>query len=553
MNDKRTDGMRWEGFMPTLQHPQHLQVYDLRGAARDTNMMATILAGLLNRPQPRIYLIINDDDAFWLLQSFGAVPQSRVAQTGENAFTALLDTYHEAIQGLIVYDPALLDTINIATTMAGPRNALVVAPSAVPALQDNYGLSVVEDLRTYGWKSRVQAYRWAWEHLLSSSTGIIAGLDPQAFCGLRSLLVATNAFVYWLDSRPRLADLCWWNPSERRLLQRLYRSRANNALHLGWFIHEPSGVALTSQSAIAVVASDFCTNLEVWTAFQISPPSLKSSSPPASDDQPAQLATTDDLPGPQPSPKKIYLSFTMSDGDNVQYCQHRLLHLWQDPARGSLPIGWTLAPALLQVAPAMARYYLSTTSDNDELIAGPSGAGYLFPSNWPRASLESLVQQTGALMQAMGMTTIEILDTDALYKAGLPLVSRVSLRGMAFTDTSVQRQFVHDLIPYGLRGVLSGAGFWLSKPRWQFIEQVPLYRNLGLADTVERALWLIRRAASSMPERPLFLNLYVIAWSMGPTQLKQVVESLGEEYEVVLPRQLLARLSALQPDNQRSA
>ena len=546
MSDIRMDGMQWEheSFIPTFQPLQHLHIYDLRGATSDMQMTATILAGLVNRPQPRVYLIINEDDTFWLRHAFAHVPQTRVPQSGESAFAALLDAYHEVVQGLIVYDPALLDTINVATTMAGPRNGLVVAPSSVPTLQDKYGFSVLEDLRTYAWQSRVQAYRWAWRYLLPAApTRIIAGLDPRVFCGLRSFLVSTNSFVYWLDSRPRFADLCWWMLSERRLLQRLYRSHADSAVHLGWFIHEPSGVALTSQSAIAVIASDYFTNLEVWTSFQQPLPSPASSLL-ASARSDRKQVTTNDQPALLPPQKKIYLSFTMSDGDNLQYCQHRLLHLWQDPARGSVPIGWTLAPVLLQVAPAMAHYYLSTASENDELVAGPSGAGYLFPSNWPQEHLETLLRQTGALMQAMGMTTIEILDTDALYKAGLPLLSRVSLRGMAFTDTRVQQQFVRSLVPYGVRGVLSGAGFWFRRPHWQFVEQVPLYHNLGLADTVERALWLIRRAASAMPERPLFLNLYVIAWSMGPAQLKQVVESLGEEYAIVLPRQLLTLLNA---------
>ena len=149
-------------------------------------------------------------------------------------------------------------------------------------------------------------------------------------------------------------------------------------------------------------------------------------------------------------------------------------------------------------------------------------------------------------MQAMHMTTIEILDSDMLYRTGLPLLSRVSLRGMAFTDSRMQQSFARGLAPYGVRGVLSGAGFWLRKPRWEFVAGIPLYHNLGLADTVERARWLIKRAESALPQRPLFLNLYVIAWSMSPTQLKQVAESLGEEYEIVLPRQLLQMLSAAQ-------
>lgn len=44
----------------------------------------------------------------------------------------------------------------------------------------------------------------------------------------------------------------------------------------------------------------------------------------------------------------------MSDGDNLQYDQIRLLHLWRDPARESVPIGWTISPALIEAALAIA-------------------------------------------------------------------------------------------------------------------------------------------------------------------------------------------------------
>jgi hypothetical protein len=563
MKDNKSDGIQWPAdcYIPTFQPVQHLSVYDLRGASRDTLMTATILAGLVNRPQPRLYLVLNDDDAFWLHQSFVSIPQTQAQQHGEDAFNALLQSYHEVIQGLIVYDPALLDTINVATTMAGPHNALVVAPSAVPLLQDHFGLSVLVDLRTYAWKNRAQAYRWAWQHLRPTAcTHIIAGLDPGSFCGLRSFLVATNSFVYWLDSRPHPIDFCWWLLTERGLLKRLCQSLDEHSVHLGWFIHEPSGVALTSQSSIVVIASDYFTNLEVWTAFH--PPVPSSPTIDASQTEPHKTPDLLTVHFPQStqaaqepsnnvtvhqsndtsSRQKIYLSFTMSDGDNLQFCQHRLLHLWQDPVRGSIPIGWTLTPVLLQAAPALAHYYLSTASRNDELIAGPSGVGYLFPSNWPTQHLENLLQRTGVLMQSMGMTTIEILDTDVLYRAGLPFVSRVSLRGMTFTSRSKQQLFAQQLLPYGVQGILSGAGFWFHNPHWEVVSGIPLYHNLGLADTVDRALWLIKRATTALPQRPLYLNLYVIAWSMGPTQLKQVVERLGPDYEIVLPRQLLAKL-----------
>ena len=528
-------GLDWSGerMIPAFQAIEHLDVYDLRGASREEQVAATIVAGIVNRPQPRLYLITGNDDAAWLKNALSPLPQTLSPQSGQAAFFALLDSYHSLCKGLILFNPNLMDTINVATTIAGQRDGIVVSPALAGELQSRYNFPILEDLRKYQWRNRFQAYRWAQQNLLGgASSRIIAGLDPGAFCGLRSFLVATRAFVYWLDSSQYLpAEFGDGVLSERGLMQQLYQSFAGRAIHLGWFINEPSGVALTSQAAIPVLASDYFTNLEVWTALQtpVQPALLQGVE--------VTAASSIDLKN------KIYLSFTMSDGDNLQYCQHRLLSLWNDRVRGAVPVGWTLSPALLQSAPAMADYYLRTATPNDEFIAGPSGAAYLFPSFWPEDQLGPFLQRTGRLMQALGMTTLEVLDSDVVYSSGLPIVSKASLNGMGFTDGKRQRDYVNQLAPYDLRGILSGAGFVLKKASWQKVDGLPIYQNLGLAGSVESAVNIIRLASTLSPQRPLFLNLYILAWSMGPTQLQQVVQQLGNGYENVLPRTLLAMLS----------
>ncbi len=517
-------GLNWSNnrLFPVFQAPQHLAIYDLRGATRDAQLAATILAGLVNRTQPSVYLLLTDDDAYWLTQAFSAIPQQTIPGSGNAALDALLATYHHVVQGLIIYDPVLLDTVNIATTLAGQREALVVSPTLAQLLQKSYTLPVLVDLRLYGWRTRLQAYSWAQQHLLSeSSSHLLAGLDPNALAGLRSFLVATRTFVYWLDSHKYWPELHCSLLSERNVMQGIIRSFPPGAAHLGWFIDEGSGVSLTSLAAMPVVASDYFNNLEVWAAVQ-----------------PQVLAAPIRRPALPPIENKVYLSFTISDGDNLQYMQHRMLRLWNDSVRGSLPIGWTFSPLLLQAAPAMASYYTRTASAQDELIAGPSGAGYMFPSRWPATHLLSFLQQTGQSMQALNMTTLEVLDTDFWQSSGLPLLSRLHLSGMAFRDKAMQHSFIQALKPYGLEGILCGAGTLLPKAKQ--VDGMPLYYNLGVAGSVGMAVKLIRTAALLHPKRPLFLNVYVLAWSMTPTALRQVVQQLGNNYKVILPGTLLA-------------
>ena len=143
----------------------------------------------------------------------------------------------------------------------------------------------------------------------------------------------------------------------------------------------------------------------------------------------------------------------------------------------------------------------------------------------------------------MGLTTLSALDTDLLYNTRFPLLSKVSLTGMSFTHRARQKDFARALVPYGIRGILSGAGFLLNTTAyWRMLDGLPVYRNLGLVGSVERTIKLIKAAAVNA-KRPLFLNIYCLAWSMSPSDLKQVKEQLDDNYEVVLPRTLLAMLS----------
>lgn len=519
-------GLDWSDgrMLPAFQTPQHLAMYDIRSASRDVQLTITTMVGLINRPQPRVYLITGDDDLFWLKQALHAISSDSASVSGNDVLETLLITYRSCFQGLVLYDPNLSDTINIATTLAGQQDAIVVSPDQSEDLHTTFELPILSDLRTYKWRTRLQAYHWAQQNLLAgSSSRLVAGLDPNNLTGLRSFLVATRTFVYWLDSRKYVPDLSDGMLSERGLMQQLLNSFSPGTTHIGWFIDESSGVNLTSQVAIGVLASDNFFNLEVWAATR-----LQSSIPPSQSVAESASSNT------------VYVSFTMSDGDNLQYSQHRMLQIWRDGVRGSLPIGWTISPSIVQVAPAMADYYMSTATANDELIAGPSGAAYMFPSHWPAEHLASFFQNTGHLMQAMGMTTLEVLDTDFFQSSGLPFVSNIRLTGMAFKDENYQKLFVQGLAHLGMQGILSGAG--LSVVRWGLVDGIPLYQNLGLADSINKTVRLIKAASAARSQRPLFLSVYMLAWTIGPSHLKQIVQQLGDGYEIVLPKTLLAML-----------
>jgi hypothetical protein len=500
INNEWSSNNQW----PAFQVPDHLDVYDLRGASQDAQLSITTMTGVINRQQPKVYLLSSVDAAFWLQEVFAQVPHDVSPATGNDVLAALLSSYSNSIRGMIIYDPNLIDSINIATMMAGQDDGIVVSPAQAQALQGSpYQLPVLADLRIYQWKNRIQAYTWAERNLLKNAApNLVAGFDPKVQGALRSFLVATRTFIYWLDPRSILPDILNGFVSERGLMQRIFNAFPAGTTHLGWFIDEPRGVSLTSKAAMPVLASDLFENLEVWSSIQSVLDGVGGS---------GQMGASSAPTGP-----KAYLSFTISDGDNLQYDQHRMAGLWKDPVRGSMPIGWTISPSLVQTAPSLAAYYIDTASPNDELIAGPSGAGYMFPSDWPVAQLSPFLNRTGELMQAMKLDVVQVLDTGS---------------GQAFTKPGLQAEYVNVLAPFGVKGILSGSG--QAQSSWSNVSGVPVLQNLGLGDSVSKTVNLVKSASAR------YLNVYIMAWTMTPSDLKQVVQQLGSEYEVVTPGRLL--------------
>jgi len=290
-----------------------------------------------------------------------------------------------------------------------------------------------------------------------------------------------------------------------------------------------------------MLASDFFNNLEVWTAIKPSLVGYTNHAPVQTD--PLPVAVSSHEGDAHTSKGDIVISFTLSDGDNIQYCQHKLLELWNGPVRGTIPLGWTLSPLLLQAAPAMGAYYQQTATANDEWLAGPSGAGYMYPTHWPPAHLPKFLQQTGELMSGMGMTMLEMLDAGYVFGSGLPLIPKVSIEGMTLQNRQLQQQFARELAPYGVQGIISGNGYFIPWGRWQCVDKIPICHNIGLMASVKTTLLFIRVATKIYRRRPLFLNVYVNAWFMGPAQIQQVMQELGDEYTFVLPRTLLSMLA----------
>lgn len=635
------DGISWpkNQALPHFSKPERLDVVDIVPLNGDEKLLLGTLQGVVNRTKPRIYLIgtdaTNGEGRLTWLKSL-KVPYKILPDTW-----SLLAKYKRDVRGVIVYDPALPDSINVATTLAGLKNAVVAAPGQVDKLKKDFGLRVLDDLRGK-FASRIAAYQWQYDNLWKQTTHrMLVGLPPQRDVGLppgipdiytqlakvtehthdrenldtynyeltsqlggdavwlrfddsfpsdgwgpavsevkvsangqeiasfvpgtpeeepflfynnntqvsagppqhrfadndryfiykftppagttslsvsvtmwneftvnvaktepavpfkegyaylRDYAVANKAMVFWLD--PNIAD-------ERALFEKIMTETKPPTPYLGWFAQDVAGefggTELASRHGVYVLAADWFENMSVHSG----------SKAPISDRQ-SRAPTL-------PLENKVYVQYTMSEGDNLQYNEHRLRQLWDDPGRGSVPINWTTNPLLADSARNFLNYYQQTATKNDLLIAGPSGAGYIYPSPWPDATFNTFTAQTRKYMRATGMDIVYVLN-------------RVDGQDIEL-DPFTANAYVNEVQP---RGVLLN---WGGTTQLSMLNgKVPLstVRGAGGVDEIKNAI--AQASANWDGNSPLFLSIGVLAWNTTPTDLKTVTDSLGSQYKVI--------------------
>jgi len=312
-------------------------------------LLFSALQGLINKRQPRIYLydVEREGKNKW--------PDLLGLNINEYPFADrwdLIDKYKNEIAGLILYSTDKSDHYkNLATTLAGLNNALPVTQSEYDNMkQAGIDLPVLIDITSLEYRSTTDIYNHLYNTYWKECTKrLLVSLNTREGGCIRDMGVATGAAVVWLD--PRKEDE---NAVLRKFLSDMI---AGESIMLGWWPEERSGIGLGTEYGISTIPSDFYENSTIYAGMSHN----------------IQIPAVPKMP---PLQNKIYLAIFLSDGDNVQYCQHAMSKLWDNEERGSIPINWTVSPGLADIGPGLLNYYYKTATQNDFFASGPSGLGY---------------------------------------------------------------------------------------------------------------------------------------------------------------------------------
>ncbi len=470
-------------FLPTFPASAAMvDCIDVTGASGALNDLFASLQGIVNRSQPRIACVGNPEEG-----KFTWMADHEVTYRMNSGYNLILQ-YRDLLSGLVVPDPNMTDTLNLATTIAGLTNGLICDPAFLNLLTNApYNLPVVMDLRGV-FTDKYQVYGYLRSNYWNQCTHrIITSLNPGVHGCLRDYIVAIKAACVWLNPGSVTADAAALAPFMTAM-------KPVASLWMGWVPHENDDVAWLGQYGIPVLASDYYQNGSLYSGLH------------SSIDVPAVPAAT-------PLQNRIYVCFMLSDGDNIAYMQHKMRGVWNDSARGQVPIGWTVSSLASDIDPGMLNYYWSTATPNDCLVSGPSGAGYAKIEHWSAANSIAFTEASAPYLLRGGQSVITVWDSlstakGRYYGTNCPALAGLIDHGGGYYTTTSKGS-----VP--VMGMPSGANY----------ASTPDDLVKGITNT----------AAGWNGTSPMFIPVQGSGWDITPSELLTVANALDSRFVVVRP------------------
>lgn len=350
----RATGMQWPDgqAFPSFAAPADTLdaiFYDSRLISPSEAVMLTTLQGHVNSRKPRIYMLNRRKGGLseWA-DRIGI--NTRICKPAD--LYTLVAKYKKDCKGLVIYSTERSrHYVNLACTIAGLKGALAVTRNEARELERRgIRLRVLEDISALPYEKPEEIYTYLYEHYWADCTRrTMLSLNPMVSADIRDLATAVGAATIWLD--PRV-------PAEREVLARFMSDLTpGKSVILGWWHDERSGIGICASYGLSTIPSDYYNNATVYAGG-------------------SHLISPAPVPKRKALENKVYVALFLSDGDNIQYCEHRLCRLWDNAERGTFPINWTVSPSLADLGPCMLNYYYATATVNDCLVSGPSGMGY---------------------------------------------------------------------------------------------------------------------------------------------------------------------------------
>lgn len=524
-------GRKLPAFAKSPAPVRELLHVNLLNSPDDERLALTVLQGLVNRKQPRIYITQNPG---W--HGPAGIPKSvEGLKARGHAFRdvedplSLVAAFKDCVRGAALYEsdlknnPAALHKLNALTLYCALNDALPITPE----LNEKLRLPVLFDARGK-LNDAAESYEWAYRELWPKANHRALAITCPTHIVLRDYLVANRIMPVWISSEMSGA-------AEEMCLRFLNETEPNSPLMGCWggYGEEPAGRVseadlqrLASLRGKFIVVTDGCFNLTVHSGLPFRLPAAR---PPR--------------PAAAPLTGKVYVCFTFTDGDNLQYLQQyfRSAQWWGNPARGKVPLAWSLSPSAAELIPDVVEDLMATKTDNDEFVCSTAGTGLMTPALYGRdlyanhsALYSEYLKLTGLGMNASGLRAAHLGDT-----SGVPW-TRADFDEWAKAIPAMDG-ILGDYGP--ARGVFPSDAALFTSTGAPVVRAV-VAPGHGAPDENSAKEFADAVRAATPASRPAFVHVCLINWFNSPQVVADAVRLLGPDYEPVLPSRLFDLLRA---------
>lgn len=495
--------------------------WQLAAGGFQANAMAISVQGLANRQGAKLYLTY---PAEWVYSYTPMVRTFFESQHGflfTNLTTALsaVQAFQSVINGYVLWNPAIRDSLVVAYTAAGVLDAVVATESQAVELQQ-LGLPMLLDLReAFVNMSPPDIFKWAkakfWAQTSKEYIVWLGGAcAPFARPGIADWGVSQRAFFTSLSTAPPSQVPSMAN--EYAVSDDLVASMGPEPLLMGWHSYckqdeEHTFVTLASKHGGRVHGLNTNPNLSFSNKVQL-PTDFKFKNTHNTPLTPGQLTG---LMG------KTVLTLVQTDGLG--------LGAWNKKGRGTTDYAWEVTLPDLKLQPALLQMFYAQATAKDHFVGALGGPGYMYPKAVPPALLHSRLQQAQADMTVLDLQEFVIFDASSA--TGEHTVTADTNLTSAVMDAYFARDTMN-----GTTGFLNGYA-----PSFSYRYEPESKRSLVSFDyyldpsrTVQDVIGDLATLAAANPRRPYFCAIHVREWStVGKVQ--EVIAGLPADEFQLLP------------------
>lgn len=511
----------WPFYLPpTETASRDLVVVRWDDRTRITDLTVRSLQGLVNRTTPTIWVGTEDGDpgdpGWWLrrITQMGLVNPDPPRLT----VSEFLNAYKDRAKGVVIppFDIGS-DAHHVAVAHAA-ADGLIVGNTDT-ALQ--LGLPVVMNYKGR-FADHAEMYRYIFDTFIKTGR-----LNLTAFiCERNDLATSTRNVDYAVQQK--LFTFCWHenNLAEVRVLEEIFHYMPDVIPMLGTpgggrgYTNEGETINLISRYGKFALPSSGADNLSLRTGF-----------PPLTREEAKQNLRTP----PEYDPSKVYVMLQLSDGDNSNmYRMHHLRKAWA--YRGRVPIGWSVGMGVYELLPDCMRYFYSQKTELDEFFQSISGLGYTFADTYARGAYRFGPAFPPARSNEAWQ---RFLYRGAAFMPHLDLQVTATHQFTRIENSTFAR---YAGVYQSAEGLLNGYNKVASQygGNVTVINDFPIFhtqidRNSGWEGLLHSDI-----AEAAGTRRPAFVQIFWVPFSADFDWGINELETLPEEYVVVLPSEFAA-------------